>query len=159
VTIGFVNVCSKGGHETHSHRIILFALGCLFNASVVYRWLIFVLTSVLLIITKEVLSFFLFKYVQLVFSVCGFQGVTLPWHHIISYRRGRCLPRYKNKNIANQQHQSTATSKRYVFQSLFSLGPKIKVVLTKPTTVDETNKVLNLITEKSPNCVWQQTKQ
>jgi hypothetical protein len=58
VTIGFVNVCSKGGHETHSHRVIPFALGCLFNASVVYMWLTFVLTSVLLIITKEVMSFF-----------------------------------------------------------------------------------------------------
>jgi hypothetical protein len=50
VTIGFVNVCSKGGHETYSHRVIPFALGCLFNATVVCMWLIFVLTSVLLII-------------------------------------------------------------------------------------------------------------
>ena len=61
MTIGFVNLCSKGGHETYSYRVIPFALGCLCNASVVYMWLIFVLTSVLLIITKEVMSFFLFS--------------------------------------------------------------------------------------------------
>ena len=56
-----MNVCSKDGHETYSYRVTPFALGCLFNASVVYMLLIIVLTSVLLINRKELLSFFIYS--------------------------------------------------------------------------------------------------